>query len=152
VIEVSSFKDRNAAELFLGFCIGTVGRRDFAVFPVQGQRGVSCSVLVGLPHGACGYPPLLILICHPSHSYAPARSAPGRTRGLTHYFFVVVHVSAIFLTLDTSNFTDCEEVPEDAVEVEDEALIPAFELPDSFPVICTSCPTCSLSFEVSPSS
>src|SRR3989442_2095179 len=40
MIEVSRLKDLNAAKLFLGFCIGTVGRRDFAVFPVQGQRGL----------------------------------------------------------------------------------------------------------------
>src|SRR6185295_19092097 len=39
MIEVSRLKDENAAELFLGFRIGAVGRRDFAVFPVQGQRG-----------------------------------------------------------------------------------------------------------------
>src|SRR5258708_27204330 len=40
MIEVSRLKDLNAAELFLGFRIGAVGRRDFAVFPVQGQRGL----------------------------------------------------------------------------------------------------------------
>src|SRR5829696_5503124 len=40
MIEVSRLKDENAAELFLGFCIGAIGRRDFAVFPVQGQRGL----------------------------------------------------------------------------------------------------------------
>src|SRR5258705_9549758 len=40
MIEVSRLKDLNAAELFLGFRIGPVGRRDFAVFPIQGQRGV----------------------------------------------------------------------------------------------------------------
>src|SRR6266849_11077599 len=40
VIEVSRLKDENAAELFLGFRIGAVGRRDFAVFPVQRQRGL----------------------------------------------------------------------------------------------------------------
>src|SRR6266481_5483233 len=40
MIEVSRLKDVNAAELFLGFRIGAVGRRDFAVFPVQGQRGL----------------------------------------------------------------------------------------------------------------
>src|SRR6266550_2987436 len=40
MIEVSRLKDENAAELFLGFRIGTVGRRDFAVFPVQRQRGL----------------------------------------------------------------------------------------------------------------
>ena len=38
VIEVSRLEDLNAAELFLGFRIGAVGRRDFAVFPIQGQR------------------------------------------------------------------------------------------------------------------
>src|SRR5260370_9568470 len=38
MIEVSCLKDLNAAKLFLGFRIGTVGRRDFAVFPVQRQR------------------------------------------------------------------------------------------------------------------
>src|ERR1022692_1695656 len=37
MIEVSRLKDLNAAELFLGFRIGAVGRRDFAVFPVQGH-------------------------------------------------------------------------------------------------------------------
>src|SRR5829696_8305985 len=40
MIEVSRLKDENAAELFLGFRIGAVGRRDFAVLPVQGQRGL----------------------------------------------------------------------------------------------------------------
>src|SRR5580692_3576067 len=40
MIEVSRLKDLNAAQLFLGFRIGAVGRRDFAVFPVQGQRGL----------------------------------------------------------------------------------------------------------------
>src|SRR5882672_2414002 len=40
MIEVSRFKDLNAAELFLAFRIGSVGGRDFAVFPVQGQRGL----------------------------------------------------------------------------------------------------------------
>ena len=32
MIEVSRLKDVNAAELFLGFRMGPVGRRDFAVF------------------------------------------------------------------------------------------------------------------------
>src|SRR5204862_2961733 len=40
MIEISCLKDLNAAKLFLGFRIGAVGRRDFAVFPVQGQRGL----------------------------------------------------------------------------------------------------------------
>src|SRR6267378_1916375 len=40
MVEVSCLKDLNAAKLFLGFRIGTVGRRDFTVFPVQGQRGL----------------------------------------------------------------------------------------------------------------
>src|SRR5579863_4925056 len=40
MIEVSRLKDLNAPNLFLGFRIGAVGRRDFAVFPVQGQRGL----------------------------------------------------------------------------------------------------------------
>src|SRR5205085_9958040 len=40
MIEVSRLKDLNAAELFLVFGIGAIGRRDFAVFPVQGQRGL----------------------------------------------------------------------------------------------------------------
>src|ERR1700751_1132335 len=40
MIEVSRLKDLNAAKLFLGFGIGAVRRRDFAVFPVQGQRGL----------------------------------------------------------------------------------------------------------------
>src|ERR1700757_2380582 len=40
VIEVSRLKNEKAAELFLGFCIGPIGRRDFAVFPVQGYRGL----------------------------------------------------------------------------------------------------------------
>src|SRR6058998_746576 len=40
MIEVSRLKDLNAAEMFLGFRIGAVGRRDFAVFPVHGQRGL----------------------------------------------------------------------------------------------------------------
>src|SRR2546430_1491308 len=40
MIEVSRLEDLNAAELFLGFRIGAISRRDFAVFPVQGQRGL----------------------------------------------------------------------------------------------------------------
>src|SRR5258708_6202986 len=40
MIEVSCLKDLNAAKLFLGFRIGAVSRGDFAVFPVQGQRGL----------------------------------------------------------------------------------------------------------------
>src|SRR6266481_630204 len=40
MIEVSRLKDLNAAKLFLGFRIGAIRRRDFAVFPVQGQRGL----------------------------------------------------------------------------------------------------------------
>src|SRR5271157_5309688 len=40
MIEVSRLKDLNAAELFLGFRIGAVGRRDFAVFRVQGHGGL----------------------------------------------------------------------------------------------------------------
>src|SRR5215475_1823878 len=40
MIEVSRLEDLNAAELFLGFRIGAISRHDFAVFPVQGQRGL----------------------------------------------------------------------------------------------------------------
>src|SRR5579863_2369583 len=40
MIKVSRLKDLNAAKLFLGFRIGAVGGHDFAVFPVQGQRGL----------------------------------------------------------------------------------------------------------------
>src|SRR5713226_1139445 len=40
MIEVSRLKDLNAANLFLGFRIGAIRRRDFAVCPVQGQRGL----------------------------------------------------------------------------------------------------------------
>src|ERR1700719_1351576 len=40
MIEVSRLKDLNAAKLFLGFRIGAISGRDFAVFPVQGQRGL----------------------------------------------------------------------------------------------------------------
>src|ERR1700723_1669748 len=40
MIEVSRLKDLNAAKLFLGFRIGAISRRDFAIFPVQGQRGL----------------------------------------------------------------------------------------------------------------
>src|SRR6266481_5267496 len=40
MIQVSRLEDLNAAKLFLGFCIGAISRRDFAVFPVQGQRGL----------------------------------------------------------------------------------------------------------------
>jgi hypothetical protein len=40
VIEVARFKDRKAAELFLRFRVRAVGRRDFAVFPVQGYRSL----------------------------------------------------------------------------------------------------------------
>src|SRR3984893_16579582 len=39
MIHVVCLKHKNAAELFLGFGIGTVGSRDFAVLPIQGQRG-----------------------------------------------------------------------------------------------------------------
>src|SRR5580700_12040776 len=40
MIHVPRLKDENAAELFLGFGIGAVGRRDFSVLPVQGQGGL----------------------------------------------------------------------------------------------------------------
>src|SRR5947207_1805257 len=40
MIEVSRLEDLNAAELFLGFRIRAISRRDFAVFPGQGQRGL----------------------------------------------------------------------------------------------------------------
>ena len=40
MIEASRLKDEKAGELFLGFRIGAVGRRDFAVFPVQGHGGL----------------------------------------------------------------------------------------------------------------
>jgi hypothetical protein len=39
MIHVPRLKDENAAELFLGFRIGTVRSRDFAVLPIQGQGG-----------------------------------------------------------------------------------------------------------------
>jgi len=39
MIHVPRLKDENAAELFLGFRIGTVRRCDFAVLPIQGQGG-----------------------------------------------------------------------------------------------------------------
>src|SRR4030095_13414134 len=39
MIHVPRLKDENAAELFLGFRIGTVRRCDFVVLPVQGQGG-----------------------------------------------------------------------------------------------------------------
>src|SRR5215475_6143970 len=39
MIHVLRLKDENAAELFLGFRIGTVRRCDFAVLPIQGQGG-----------------------------------------------------------------------------------------------------------------
>ena len=39
MIHVPRLKDKNAAELFLGFRIGTVGRCNFAVLPIQGQGG-----------------------------------------------------------------------------------------------------------------
>src|SRR5260370_316228 len=40
MIEVSRLEDLNAAKLFRGFRIGAISRRDFAVFPIQGQRGL----------------------------------------------------------------------------------------------------------------
>jgi hypothetical protein len=40
MIHIPRLKDENAVELFFGFGLGAVGRRDFAVFPVQGQRGL----------------------------------------------------------------------------------------------------------------
>src|SRR6266550_4199529 len=40
MIEVSRLKDEKAGQLFLGFRIGAVGRRDFAVFPVQSHGGL----------------------------------------------------------------------------------------------------------------
>jgi hypothetical protein len=40
MIEVSRLKDLNAAELFLGFRVGAVSRRNFAVFPLQGHGGL----------------------------------------------------------------------------------------------------------------
>ena len=41
MIHVPRLKHANAADLFLGFRIGTVGGRDFAVLPIQGQGGFS---------------------------------------------------------------------------------------------------------------
>src|SRR5260370_4052626 len=40
MIEVARLKDLNAAKLFLGFRIRAISRRDFAIFPVPGQRGL----------------------------------------------------------------------------------------------------------------
>jgi hypothetical protein len=40
MIEISRLKDLNAADLFLGFRVGAVGCRDFAIFPVQGYCGL----------------------------------------------------------------------------------------------------------------
>src|SRR6266516_1449890 len=40
MIEVSRLKNLNAAKLFLGFRIGAISRRDFTVFPIQGQCGL----------------------------------------------------------------------------------------------------------------
>src|ERR1700756_1913704 len=40
MIHVPRLKNENAAELFFGFGIGAVGRRDFSVLPVQGQGGL----------------------------------------------------------------------------------------------------------------
>src|SRR5271167_596510 len=40
MIEVSRLEDLNAAKLFLGFRIGAIGHRDFAVFPGQGHGGL----------------------------------------------------------------------------------------------------------------
>src|SRR5215216_4623672 len=40
MVEVSRLEDLNATELFLGFRIGAVSRRDFAVFPVHGHGGL----------------------------------------------------------------------------------------------------------------
>src|SRR6516165_6129087 len=39
MIHVPRLKDENAAELFLGFRVGTVGGYHFAVLPRQGQGG-----------------------------------------------------------------------------------------------------------------
>src|SRR5262245_16179697 len=39
MIHIPRLKDANAAELFLGFRVGTVGGCHFAVLPVNGQRG-----------------------------------------------------------------------------------------------------------------
>src|SRR6478672_5201916 len=39
MIHVPRLEDENAAELFLGFRIGTVRSCDFAVLPIQGQGG-----------------------------------------------------------------------------------------------------------------
>src|SRR5262245_37250702 len=40
MIHVPRLKDENAAELFLGFGIGAIGRCHFAVLPIQGQGGL----------------------------------------------------------------------------------------------------------------
>src|SRR5215471_11364185 len=39
MIHVPRLEDKHAAELFLGFRVGTVGGYDFTVLPRQGQRG-----------------------------------------------------------------------------------------------------------------
>jgi hypothetical protein len=40
MVHVAGLEQEQAAELLLRFGVGTVGRRDVVVLPVQGQRGV----------------------------------------------------------------------------------------------------------------
>src|SRR5205823_11248405 len=40
MVQIASLKDEDAPELLLGFGIGTVGRSDFAVLPIQGECGL----------------------------------------------------------------------------------------------------------------
>jgi|SRR5882724_54708 len=66
MIEISRLKDLNAAKLFLGFRIGAIRRRDFAVFPVQGQRGLR----------RLKKPPLSGTTSFRAHVLIPPRKAP----------------------------------------------------------------------------
>src|SRR5579859_869214 len=53
MVHVACLKHKNAAQLFFGFGIGTVCRRNFAVLPVQGQRGFT-----GLKSFSCSEVPI----------------------------------------------------------------------------------------------
>src|ERR1700751_1541725 len=55
MIHVSRLKDENAAELFLGFRIRTIGSCHFAVLPIQGQgsfRALKRFATTPVPAGA----------------------------------------------------------------------------------------------------
>ena len=77
MIEVSRLKDLNAAKLFLGFRIGAVGGRDFAVFPVI-PRGCHPEASAELAEGPYAAKPFHGGWLGPAHCMQSGRSLRSR--------------------------------------------------------------------------